>query len=206
MSELAQKNIELLQHEMMAESVDLNSEKLTKPLKEYIYIPPEGLAVKNRWNYSLIALVVVNLSLLLGSYFYIAKIKAGISMQSEIKVVEPVKIGASKETEELEAEVQLMKKILVGLVESVSSLSKQSATDSSKESKLMDNSFPYPVRVQAISANLRKEPDRASESLGTVAKDTVLLATQQNNGWIRVTTVKGENAWIGRDLVSEQEN
>ncbi len=122
-------------------------------------------------------------------------------IQREIPSVSDQQKNTSDKTQALAGEVELMKKILVGLVESVQSLSKISNAPLTPESESVDEQFPYPVQVTAPKANLRQGPDLERKSLGVVPKDTVLLATDEKGGWIKVSTPKGEEAWISSNVV-----
>lgn len=102
----------------------------------------------------------------------------------------------------LEAEMELMKRIVSGLVDTVQGLSREKGLRvvSAEQSEM----FPYPVRVTTAKAHLRRGPDRASVSLLEVGRDTTLMAFGGNDKWLKVNTPKGEDAWISRSVVAEQ--
>lgn len=105
----------------------------------------------------------------------------------------------------LVADVNLMKKILSGLVQSVQTLSEKS----SQQNPILPNdsgeSFPYPVKIASEKANLRNSPNIKGKSVSILPKDTVLLATANEDGWLKVSTPKGEEAWISQDVVVAKE-
>lgn len=99
----------------------------------------------------------------------------------------------------LEGEVELLKRIVAGLVGTVQSLSQvKSQQEISGEPTEV---FPFPVQVTAEKAHLRKTADRASPSILEVTKDTTLMAFDGNDKWLRVSTPRGEEAWISRNVV-----
>jgi hypothetical protein len=99
----------------------------------------------------------------------------------------------------LEEEVELLKRIVAGLVGTVQSLSqvKDQEAMGSESAEL----FPYPVQVTAEKAHLRKTADRSSPSVLEVTKDTTLMAFDGTDKWLRVSTPRGEEAWISRNVV-----
>jgi hypothetical protein len=135
-------------------------------------------------------------------------------MAAEIRApqtpVENVQIGSNLRTERLESEMELVKKIVVGLVESVEELSNPhigqgpggaqpfSPTVTSEKAML-----PFPVEVVAEKANLRSSPDLKGQTVAEVPKKTVLLAVDQQDSWLKVTTPKGTEAWVHRTVVTE---
>lgn len=102
----------------------------------------------------------------------------------------------------VEAEMELMKRIVSGLVETVHGLSHEKELQAASAEQ--SESFPFPVRVTTAKANLRQGPDRASVSLLEVGRDTMLMAFGGNDKWLKVNTPKGEDAWISRSVVAEQ--
>jgi hypothetical protein len=102
----------------------------------------------------------------------------------------------------LESEMALMKRIVAGLVESVQSLSKAQKF----EKATLDESepFPFPVQVTAHRAHLRKGADLTAPSLIEVTKDTTLMAFAGTDKWLKVSTPRGEDAWISRSVVVEK--
>lgn len=109
------------------------------------------------------------------------------------------------ETVLMQNEMDLMKKILVGLVASVQNLSTVERHEEKEIVTDLDEVFPYPVQVTSEKANLRVGPNRTEKSLGIVSKNTVLLATDGRDGWMKISTPKGEQAWISADVVREKE-
>ena len=106
-----------------------------------------------------------------------------------------------------EQELQVMKKILFGVVEAVSALSQQqqrpiiSAHDSNDTSQ-----YPFPVSISSEKANLRAAPSWTAPTLLTLNRGAVLLAEGEQGGWLRVSTPKGVKAWVARDLTKQREN
>ena len=68
----------------------------------------------------------------------------------------------------------------------------------------LTETFPYPVRVTSGKAHLRKEADRLAPSLLAVTKDTTLMAFAGTDKWLKVSTPRGEDAWISRSVVVAQ--
>jgi hypothetical protein len=118
------------------------------------------------------------------------------STNSSLEVVAPTAI------ERMEREMELMKKIVSGLVDSVQTLSKEGAIK--EADTLLDGPFPIPVEVTSPRAALRKDADRSAIVVADVAKGTVLLAHASNGGWLKVSTPKGETAWVSQALVAEK--
>jgi hypothetical protein len=102
----------------------------------------------------------------------------------------------------LESEMELMKRIVAGLVESVQSLSK--AREEHQVEEASNESFPFPVQVTAPKAHLRKGADLTAPSLLEVTKDTTLMAFAGTDKWLKVNTPRGEDAWISRSVVAEK--
>jgi len=102
----------------------------------------------------------------------------------------------------LESEMELMKRIVAGLVESVQSLSK--AKEVQEIEGASNESFPFPVQVTAPKAHLRKGADLSAPSLLEVTKDTTLMAFAGTDKWLKVNTPRGEDAWISRSVVEEK--
>jgi hypothetical protein len=102
----------------------------------------------------------------------------------------------------LESEMELMKRIVAGLVDSVQSLSK--AKDAQEIEGASSESFPFPVQVTAAKAHLRKGADLSTPSLLEVTKDTTLMAFAGTDKWLKVNTPRGEDAWISRSVVEEK--
>lgn len=110
--------------------------------------------------------------------------------------------GSLVAVERIEREMELMKKIVSGLVDSVQTLSKEGGL---KETDvLIEGPFPVPVEVTAPKAALRKEGDRSATVVADVTKGTVLLAHATAGSWLKVSTPKGEMAWVSQGLVSEK--
>ena len=104
--------------------------------------------------------------------------------------------------ERIEREMELMKKIVSGLVDSVQTLSKEGALK--EADSLIEGPFPIPVEVTAPKAALRKEGSRSATVIADVTKGTVLLAHASSGGWLKVSTPKGETAWVSQGLVAEK--
>jgi hypothetical protein len=102
----------------------------------------------------------------------------------------------------LESEMDLMKKIVSGLVDTVQNLSKV-REGVSKNAEIVEI-FPYPVRVVGEKTHLRKEASRAALSLLEVSKDTTLMAVAGTDKWLKVSTPQGEDAWVSRSSVVPQ--
>jgi SH3-like domain-containing protein len=110
--------------------------------------------------------------------------------------------GSLVAIERIEREMELMKKIVSGLVDSVQTLSKEGALK--EADSLIEGPFPIPVEVTAPKAALRKEGDRSATVVADVTKGTVLLAHASAGGWLKVSTPKGETAWVSQGLAAEK--
>jgi hypothetical protein len=121
------------------------------------------------------------------------------STNSSLEAVSPT---AMERMERMEREMELMKKIVSGLVDSVQTLSKEGAIKDADT--LVEGPFPIPVEVTSPKAALRKEADRSATVVADVAKGTVLLAHASAGGWLKVSTPKGETAWVSKGLVAEK--
>lgn len=99
----------------------------------------------------------------------------------------------------LAKDIDLMKKILSSLVQSVQVLSEE------KDRRDLEPRFPYPVRVISERAHLRAAPNPNGKSISVVSKDAILLATAKESGWLKVSTPKGTQAWISQDVVVAKE-
>ena len=102
----------------------------------------------------------------------------------------------------LESEMELMKKIVAGLVDTVHGLSR--TREVSGVNAELTETFPFPVKVTTGKAHLRKEADRLAPSLLEVTKDTSLMAFAGTDKWLKVSTPRGEDAWISRSVVVAQ--
>lgn len=100
----------------------------------------------------------------------------------------------------LEGEVELLKRIVSGLVDTVHSISQGKVVDEARTE--VPEAFPYPVQVTVDKAHLRKGADRAAPSLLEVSKDTTLMAFEGTEKWLKVSTPRGEEAWISRNVVT----
>jgi hypothetical protein len=69
---------------------------------------------------------------------------------------------------------------------------------------LIEGPFPIPVEVTAPKAALRKEGGRSATVVADVTKGTVLLAHASAGAWLKVSTPKGETAWVSQGLVAEK--
>jgi SH3-like domain-containing protein len=103
--------------------------------------------------------------------------------------------------ESLKSEIEIMKRILSGLVASMETIARDKKEVIVSEQKAK---FPYPVQVTSDKAHLREGPHRGASSLTTVEKNTVLLVIAAQDEWLKVFTPKGEEAWISADIVSER--
>ncbi len=127
------------------------------------------------------------------------------SRQATVQVphVTTSSLGKTEDSNALRSDVDLMKQILSGLVQSVQSLSQQAAAKGQVTEGDVITTFPYPIQVITDKANLRSGPNRSEKTLAIVPKDTILLAMSEQDGWMRVSTPKGEIGWVNRELVAE---
>ena len=118
-------------------------------------------------------------------------------MPKEIPLID----NSAKVVESLQREVDIMKRILSGLVTSMETIARDKRESEGSQQK---GKYPYPVQVTSDKAHLREGPHRSGNSLTTVEKDTVLLVIAAQDDWLQVFTPKGEEAWISADIVSER--
>lgn len=71
---------------------------------------------------------------------------------------------------------------------------------SSKEISLTTPAIPITVNVS--NARLRSGPSSSFPVVVTLEKNTDLLATQVKDGWVLVTSPKGKDAWIKKELIA----
>jgi Bacterial SH3 domain len=192
-----------LLEEMHAESINCGAATLREPFSDSIYFPTGYFKSKRDWTFESILLCILFSALIVCGVLYYFRHQSSAAIAPVVTLNSPLE-PVNKKTEALEAELDLMKKILVGLVESVQSLSKEPRQMPTPENE--PTNFPFPVKVTVERAHLRAEADRAGKSLGAVPKDTVLLATEEKDGWVKVSTPKGEDAWISHDVITEKGN
>jgi hypothetical protein len=99
----------------------------------------------------------------------------------------------------LRGEVELLRSILAGLVESVEAISHDRRVGA--KTGAAELKYPFPIKVTSGKANLRKSPDRQSPSLFEALRDTTLIAFDGTETWFKVNTPRGEDAWISRSVV-----
>ena len=110
----------------------------------------------------------------------------------------------TEDTEELRTELNLIKRILVGVVGSLAGLEKAQAA--SRETDFEPKApEPTKLRVSTEQANLREKPFRESPSVARVAKDTLLLSSGLENDWYKVESPLGLEAWISSDVVKPED-
>lgn len=129
-------------------------------------------------------------------------------------------VGESVEVSErlakLQSEMDLMKKIVSGLVETIQTISRAQGGERGEggasvaasaqvqqqvPTQALEEVFPFPVRVTTEKAQLRKSPSRDAPSLFEVTKNTTLMAFGGTDKWFKVNTPRGEDAWISRGIV-----
>lgn len=108
--------------------------------------------------------------------------------------------GSDDTTAALRSEVEVIKGIVAGLVESIQVISRERGV-SVVSAPASQPRYPFPIRVTSAKANLRKSPDRQSVSLFEALKDTTLIAFEGTDGWLKVNTPRGEDAWISKTVV-----
>ncbi len=96
----------------------------------------------------------------------------------------------------LEREIELLKRIVSGLVDTVQSISQ--AREASSVKVEASETFPFPVIVTTDKAHLRKGADRTTASILEVGKDTTLMALDGTDKWLKVSTPRGEEAWVSK--------
>lgn len=110
-------------------------------------------------------------------------------------------------------EIEVIKKVLSGVVETMTALaqnqaaqpvpssSSPSTTGEIPNTTSSSESFPYPVTISSEKANLRGAPTWTAPTLVTLTKGAVVLAQGIEGGWVKVSTPKGVSAWVARDLL-----
>jgi hypothetical protein len=165
-----------------------------------IYFPSQKTIEPER-NKVPIAFVclVAGLGVILGLSLYTRGFSSQ-AVEAEPKVSHQV-IENEETIDNLRRELEIMKRILSGLVSSVETITRETKND---EDGVKKSKFPYPVKVTSDRAHLRDSPSRFANSLTTVEKNTVLLTTKAHEEWLKVLTPKGEEAWISADIVTER--
>ena len=168
----------------------------TAGIEDSIYFPNTPKKTRVEGKFLLIGFAIG--ALIIGGIFLFSLLQNRLKPEPipEIKSA-PVSIVPSVKTDDatIANEVDLIKKILSGLVKSVQVLSEERARQEPQQK------FPYPVKVTSEKANLRSSPGLGGKSIGVVSKDTILLAINENKGWLEVSTPKGELAWISQDII-----
>lgn len=197
MAELIHESYRKLYQEIAAQ--ELRPKALENTLPSSVYFPPikESREISGK-AFGLIG-VVVGVLLTLGGSFILSNKNEDSADAASVATTPAM---SKEEAQALRADMELTKKILAGLVQSVQTLSV--AAEPKLQSVQDLNEFPYPIQVLTEKANLRVQPGVTQKALVTVPKDTVLLAMEEKNGWVRVSTPKGEEAWVSLDIVQRK--
>ena len=149
------------------------------------------------------SLIPYILTFIFGAVIGVGISVASISLLKKEEILLPQVLQTTEKpenTEELRTELNLIKRILVGVVGSLAGLEKAQAA--SRETDFEPKApEPTKLRVSTEQANLRKKPLRESASVARVAKDTLLLSYGLENDWYKVESPLGLEAWISRDVV-----
>lgn len=171
------------------------------PLDDAIYFPRQSS------RQSMPAVFGASLGLLLGISFWVTGYFI-YSKEHPAKLSAPQLLAAApialedKSIPSLKAEMELMKKIVSSLAESVETLSEKGRDNKKGTEASLSETFPYPIEVVTEKANLRTGANLLATAIGTVAKGTVLLATEEMDKWFKVKSPKGEEAWISKETVA----
>jgi|GEM_PF-6235891 len=130
-------------------------------------------------------------------------------VHTPVETIERAVEHAARNPKHIEEEMALMKRIVIELAASVSELSKVAPeakpTQAVEELTARDEqSMPAPVTVAGERANLRKTPTLEAPIIAEVSRNTVLLATEEKENWLKVLTPKGQEAWVHRSMVKQQ--
>jgi len=199
MAELIHETYRNYLKEMRTENLRDTKPKISENyLPSAVYFPPTAVRREIPGKVFGFLGIIVGAMLTLGGDF----IFSGSSIQAAAVTTTSVPAITRDEAQALRADMELTKKILAGLVQSVQTLSSEAAPKIQPASAISD--FPYPVQVLTEKANLRERPGVTEKALSTVPKDTVLLAMEEKGGWLRVSTPKGEEAWVSLDIVQRR--
>jgi len=103
-----------------------------------------------------------------------------------------------KAMEKRDAELDLIKHILSGVVESMKELSQQRSVEAASHPV---GTFPRPITVVVKKAIIRELPNVNSKKKALLKKGTGLLALDEKEDWLQVISPFGDDAWIRKDLV-----
>lgn len=117
--------------------------------------------------------------------------------------VEGVLAAPTKTDEIANSDVESIKKVLSSLIGVVGEMQKRNIPVE-EDGPSSNVSKKIPIRVVSPKANLRSQPNRNSTSLAVIPKDTALLANELKDGWYRIQTPLGAEAWIAHDTVIEE--
>lgn len=202
MSQLIHQTYRDILAEVHAESaLKRNNSDFLSNSKESIYFPQSSTS-----NISFISQIKFLLTGIAIGSLIVSGVRL-VVLQNDIKPTpQAISDVISHNTEaSLVTDINLMKKILSGLVQSVQTLSDKSDQQDSILPNSSEGNFPYPVKIASEKANLRNSPNLKGKSVSILPKDTVLLATANEDGWLKVSTPKGEEAWISQDIVVAKE-
>lgn len=202
MGELIHETYRNLFQEMQTENLHYTKPKIVENyLPSSVYFPPIKESREISGNvFGLVGMAIGVMLTLGGSLIFSSANEKAV--QTAAVLTTPTLSISNDEAQALRADMELTKKILAGLVQSVQTLSVSAEPKLQAVSDL--NEFPYPIQVLTEKANLRERPGITQKALVTVPKNTVLLAMEEKDGWLRVSTPKGEEAWVSLDIVQRK--
>ena len=163
---------------------------------EFGEIPPIYFPLDYRKTLTAVTVVSLLWALVL-ALFFVPKERTGASepvqsFELEQKNSRSTDEEVVKDLEQLKNDVALMKDIISGLFQSVSSLS---STRKAAE-------LPYPVLVAKNKTPIFSEPSDDQKPLLELEMNSALLVTEKTNGFLKITSPKGEVSWIREKDVS----
>ena len=175
--------------------------KIKFPAEDIIYFPRQNSrqGIPNAFGAALG--LILGISFWVTGYFLYAKEHPSKPRVPRALAAAPIALE-DKSIPSLKAEMELMKKIVSSLAESVETLSEKGRDNKKGTEASLSETFPYPIEVATEKANLRTGANLLATAIGTVAKGTVLLATEEMDKWFKVKSPKGEEAWISKDTVT----
>lgn len=125
-------------------------------------------------------------------------------------VISPQVERASNPQPIADHDIEIMKKILTGLVPAVEQIKDELDSQKLKAQQTvldLDAPFTYnkSVRVRSDKAYVREKPNKEAKSLMTIAKDTVLFADSIIGDWLEVNLPIGGKGYIHQSIVQDEE-
>ena len=122
-----------------------------------------------------------------------------MSSEGRLKIVDPILPAQNSTNQDVLNELNLVKRILTGLVPAVTELTTGRRLEPQPASVTENQSGI--VRIITEKANLRSAPTKDAAVILALAKGTELLASRKVGQWFGVSSPSGEEAWISESVV-----